>query len=137
MKTVSTEIITNLPELKDNTSILNPIGKILEHRENMAMIDYEINKINKQSNIITKTIDAELTKSLDKNKKDFKKEMKNIKSICKDRRDKSKNRREILSLIKKYTKILTDPNTSNKEKEMSLKSLTMLHESLNNLINQN
>lgn len=137
MKTVSTEIITNLPELKDNTSILNPIGKILEHRENMAMIDYEINKINKQSNIITKTIDAELTKSLDKNKKDFKKEMKNIKSICKDRRDKSKDRREILSLIKKQTKILTDPNTSNKEKEMSLKSLTMLHESLNNLINQN
>jgi len=87
MKNLPTIKATNLPTLDISYGafdiIGNTLGRYFDYKRDTAMIEYETEKVHAQTKIVLKKIDTELTKSLDENEKNYKKEMKRLKMIAK------------------------------------------------------
>jgi len=62
----------------------NTLGRYLNYKRDTAMIEYETEKLESQTKIVLKQIDVKLSKSLDENEKNFKKEMVRLKTIAKE-----------------------------------------------------
>ncbi len=79
---------TNLPSLNSSYGALdivgNTVGRYFDYKRDTAMIEHETEKVKAQAEVMVKKIDSELKKSLDANDKNFKKEMKRLKTIAKE-----------------------------------------------------
>jgi hypothetical protein len=95
----------------------NTLGRYLDYKKDTAMIEYETEKLASQTKVLVKKIDTELTKSLDENKKNFKKEMKRLKTIAKELKRGRIDRDKIIDamhaansieIVREYRKMLSD-----------------------------
>ncbi len=93
----------NLPSLDVSYGafdiIGNTIGRFFDYKRDTAMIEYETEKVHAQTEIIIKKIDTELTKALDENEKNYKKEEFRIKIVGKDIKRSGKDRSKIIDAI--------------------------------------
>jgi len=135
MKKDILNIKSTLPTIDKSYSILNPIdatiGRYFDYKKETAMIKHATVKLKEQSKIIIKKIDAELKVSMDKNKKDFQKEMFRLKSIAKDLANSSKNQKAILNHIEVLTNMLKNPDIELSVKEQIPQLIAMAHQQLN------
>ncbi len=140
MRNLSTQLTSTLPALK-TTSVLdiatNPLGSFLDYKKDMAKINYEIEKLEYQTQIIIKNIDAQLTKALDENQKNYKKEMKRLGGISKTLKNNNRSQDRFIEEISKLSRELVNPNLSLDEKILISNTITTFHQSLNSLGMQN
>ena len=110
----------------------NTLGRYLDYKRDTAMIEYETEKLESQTKIVLKQIDAELSKSLDENEKNFKKEMVRLKTIAKVLKkghiDKSKiveamTQCNNIEMIKVYRQVLADDHDAVLQALNSMSSL--------------
>jgi len=100
------------------------------------MIEHATEKLKSQTEIILKNIDAELQKSLDNNEKNFRLEMKRLKSIAQDIKNSSKNEREMINHISTLTKQLNEPNIPIEVKENIPHLIAIAHQSLTGILSK-
>ena len=121
MKNLPTIKATNLPTLDISYGafdiIGNTLGRYFDYKRDTAMIEYETEKVHAQTKIVLKKIDTELTKSLDENEKNFKKEMTRLKTIAKELKRGRIDRDKIIDamhaansieIVREYRKMLSD-----------------------------
>jgi len=140
MINVPIALTSTLPALKKTTIVdvfTNPIGTILNHRQEMRRIEYEIEKLEHQTQIIIKNIDSQLTKSLDENQKNYDKEMKRLNHISKTLKSNNKRQDRVIEDISELSRDLSNPNLSLEEKKIISDTITIFHQSLNSLGMQN
>jgi len=135
MKKDILNIKTTLPTVNKTYSVFNPInatiGRYIDYKRETVMIKHATMKLKEQSKIIIKKIDAELKISIDRNNKDFKKEMFRLKSIAKELANGSKNQKMILNHIDNLTKMLNNQSIELSIKETIPQLITMAHQQLN------
>jgi len=113
----------NLPSLDVSYGafdiIGNTVGRFFDYKRDTAMIEYETEKLVSQTKVVLKKIDTELQLSLDKNEKDFQKEMMRLKSIAKELKKGRIEKKKIIkamveckdvTLVREYRQLLADEN---------------------------
>jgi len=115
------ELKSNLPELRmDSVMTLNLVDRYMNYKQEMKRIEYEMDKLEYQTQIIITNIDAQLSEALDSNQKNFDLEMSRIKQKGKNLKAGQKQINEVLKSIRQLTKQLCDPATSLDEKKVLL-----------------
>ena len=125
----------NLPSLDVSYGAVdivgNTVGRFFDYKRDTATIKYETEKLVSQTKVVLKKIDAELELSLDRNEKEYQKEMMRLKSIAKELKREHKEKREIIkamakckdaALLREYRQLLAD------EHGVALKKLNFMIE---------
>lgn len=112
------------------------IGRYFDYKQNTKLIEHETEKVREQARVIIQNINAELTKSLDMNSKNFKKEMERLSTISTDLKSNAKGRSEILNNIKVLTKMLSDNRVDKEFKLMIPEMIKEAHQALKELNEQ-
>jgi len=120
MKKDIVNLKTTIPTINKTYNSFNivgqTVGRYFDYKRETKLIEQETQKVKSQTKIIVKQIDLELKKSLDKNNKNFKKEMSRLKIIAKSLNDNSYSKKKILKELSFLTKKLvktTDTNMQN------------------------
>ena len=125
---------SNLPSLTNGYGALdivgNTFGRYFDYKKETKMIEYETSKLKEQTKIIVKKIDSELKKSLDRNDKDFKREMYRLESIAKDLKNHGKSKKEIFKNISNSMKMLENPSIPDSLKELIPQLIAEYHKAL-------
>lgn len=123
MKNIPTNIVkTTLPTVHVANTALeivgNMVGSYFNYKQNTQLIKHETYKVKAQAKVRVKEINAELSKSLEQNEQNFKKEMRRLKAISKDLASGAKSRSGIMDQINQYTNMLSDMNVPMEVKAM-------------------
>ena len=109
----------------------NTVGRYFDYKKETAMIEHATVKIKEQTKVILKQIDSELKKELDRNDKNFKKEMFRLQTIASELSSGATTRDEILKNISELTQQLADSTMSVSVKEQIPQLIAMAHQQLN------
>ena len=109
----------------------NTVGRYFDYKKETAMIEHATVKIKEQTKVILKQIDSELKKELDRNDKNFKKEMFRLQTIASELSSGATTRDKILKNISELTQQLADSTMSVSVKEQIPKLIAMAHQQLN------
>jgi len=125
MKNLPSLKIENLPSINSSYEIFDivghTVGRYFDYKRDTAMIKYETEKVKAQAIVLVKKIDAELRKSLDINEKNFKTEMKRLKTIAKELKRGNIDKNKIIEamvhcsdpeMLKEYRLLLENENTA-------------------------
>jgi len=112
--TITKATLPTVPVYNNLDIVGNTVGRYFDYKRDTKRIEHETQKVK----IIVKQIDAELKKSLDRNDKNFKKEMKRLEEIGKELKSSRKSKSKILKQIDNYIMMLSNKNTSMETKAM-------------------
>ena len=110
----------------------NTVGRYFDYKKETAMIEQATVKIKEQTKIILKQIDSELKKELDRNDKQFRKEMFRLQTIAKELSSGATTREQMVNHIAMLTKQLGDENIPLEVKVKIPELIMVTHQQLNN-----
>jgi len=103
----------------------NTIGRYFDYKRDTEIIQAKREELKHQAKIALSQIDAELTKSLDSNRKNYKREMHRLNSIARELKGNRANKNHIVKTITKLTKEMTDPRLDIEEKRIVLEVIRL------------
>ena len=109
----------------------NTVGRYFDYKKETAMIEQATVKIKEQTKIILKQIDSELKKELDRNDKQFRKEMFRLQTIAKELSRGATTREQMVNHIAMLTKQLGDEKMPLELKEKIPQLIMATHQQLN------
>ena len=109
----------------------NTVGRYFDYKKETAMIEQATVKIKEQTKIILKQIDSELKKELDRNDKQFRKEMFRLQTIAKELSSGATTREQMVNHIAMLTKQLGDEKMPLELKEKIPQLIMATHQQLN------
>jgi len=130
LSTLTKATLPTVPVYNTLDIVGNTFGRYFDYKRDIKRIEHETQKVKSQAKIIVKQIDTKLKKSLDRNDKNFKKEMFRLQTIAKSLESNANNKNEILQNIAELTEKLSDKSMPLSVKETIPQLIMMAHNSL-------